>query len=132
MAATAGAIEISWSGSVFLFDRFTDEALPRNFVQTTALTTSTTGAQILSGPPIGARFIWAFSVIVSAATAQGVQQLFVDFDAQRALGELPVIAVDDKTFGAQVSADAVFTTPPSVSRFGDGDLFLLSFGLTQV
>ena len=127
------SVRFQWSTYDYTFTDFTGGDLPRNFVSSTTLTQSATGARVYSGTPYAARFVWAISSVVEEDVARGVMDMFAAFDADRANGNLPTITITDTTFGATVNANGVFTTPPSVSRFGGSSskLYAIAFGVTE-
>lgn len=133
MTAAKGSIQITWTTYDLTFSDFTEGALPRTFVSTSQLRTSSTGAQILSGAPYTAKFVWAVSANVTAADAENLMAMFKAFDDERSLGTLPVMTVDDYTFGSRVTAPAVFTTPPTIEKLGNLEShYTVSFGVTEV
>ena len=107
--------------------------LPRQYVGSSNLTLSTQGSQVYSGAPFAAKLIWTINCPVTNAVAQDITTAFDAFETQRANGALPTVAVDDFTFGSRVTGNAVFSTPPSISRFGlSTQLVVVTFGLSQV
>ena len=133
MAATAGQIELVYSTYTLNFSEFLDQELPRQFVSESSLSLSAQGAQVYSGAPFAAKYIWTINVPVTNAVAQDAVAAFQAFDTARANGDLPTVAVDDFTFGARVTGSAVFTTPPSISKFGRSTTHVVvTFGLSQV
>ena len=133
MAAAAGQLELVYSTYTFTFSEFLDMELPRQYVSDSSLTLSTQGAQVYSGAPFAAKFIWTVNCPVTNSVAQDITAAFDAFEAQRAGGALPTVAVDDFTFGSRVTGNAVFTTPPSISKFGRSTQFVVvTFGLSQV
>ena len=133
MAAASGQLELVYSTYTFNFSEFMDQELPRQFVSEASLGLSAQGAQVYSGAPFGAKYIWTVMVPVTKQVAQDIEQAFITFDEQRANGLLPTVAVDDFTFGNRVTGTAVFTTPPSITKFGRSTTHVLvTFGLSQV
>lgn len=133
MTAAQGSIQLTWSSYDLTFSEFLNDALPRTFVSTAALRTSATGSQVMSGAPFAARYIWAISAHLSASDAESLMNMFKAFDDTRSTGQLPVIAVDDYTFGSRVTGSAVFTTAPSISRAGAQKGFVqVDFAVSEV
>ena len=128
------SVRIQWSTYDFTFTDFTGGELPRTFVSTSALTRSATGAQVYGGAPYTAKYIWAISVVSDKEEARQIMDMFEAFDQERSTGNLPKITVTDTTFGPAVTGEAVFTTPPSVGRWGGAAAlsYAVSFGITQV
>lgn len=129
-----GSIRLQWSTYDLTLAEFAGGELPRNFVSTAALNRSATGAQVYSGAPYAAKYIWAINAICDEDRATTIMNMFAGFDSKRAQGELPQITVTDTTFGATINADGVFTTAPSVSRWGGPSslAYSVAFGITQV
>lgn len=128
------SVRLQWSTYDFSFAEFTGGDLPRTFLSTANLTRSATGAQVYGGAPYTAKYLWTIDTVVTKERGYSVMQMFAAFDASRSVGELPVIAVTDTTCGPELAANAVFTTPPSMSRFGgaSSNLYALAFAITQV
>jgi hypothetical protein len=133
MTAAVGQLELVYSTYSFNFSEFLDEDLPRQFISDSSVGVSAQGAQIYSGAPYTAKYIWTINCPVTKAEAQSIVAAYQDFDSLRAGGGLPTVAVDDLTFGSRETANAVFSTPPSVSKLGRSPTHvLITFGLTQV
>lgn len=133
MTAAAGQIELTYSTYTFSFSEFLDEDLPRQFISEASVGVSAQGAQIYAGAPYTAKHIWTINCPVTKVEAQSIVAAFQDFDSRRASGELPTVTVDDFTFGSRVTANTVFSTPPSVSKFGNSTTHaIITFGLTEV
>ena len=133
MTVTAGQLELNYSTYTFNFSEFLDEDLPRQFVSESSLGVSAQGSQVYAGAPYTAKYIWTINCPVTKAEAESIVAAFQDFDSRRASGELPAIVVDDFTFGSRVVGNTVFSTPPSISKFGNSVTHaIVTFGLTQV
>lgn len=133
MTAAAGQLELAYAPYTFNFSEFLDQELPRQFISESSLGLSAQGTQIYSGAPFAAKYIWTINVPVTKQVAQDIVAAFQAFDTERANGNLPVVSVDDFTFGSSVTGDAVFTTPPSISKFGRSTTHVvITFGLSQV
>ena len=115
------------------FFEFLDQELPRQFVSDSAVNVSAQGAQIYSGNSYVARNIWTINSPVTNEVAEGILEAYRRFEANRSEGGLPYVDIEDKTFGSTVIATAVFSAPPSVSKFGNSPTHvIITFGLTQV
>ena len=133
MAAALGQIELVYSTYTLTFSEFMATDLPRQFVSESNLALSAQGAQIYSGAPYAAKFVWTIDVPVTKQVAEDLISAYQEFEAERANGLLPTVAVDDYTFGSRVTGSAVFTTPPAISKFGLSPTHVLvTFGLSQV
>ena len=133
MAAASGQLELVYSTYTLNFSEFMATDLPRQFVSESNLALSAQGAQIYSGAPFAAKYVWTVDVPVTKQVAQDIVAAFQAFETERANGLLPTVAVDDYTFGSRVTASAVFTTPPAISKFGLSTTHVLvTFGLSQV
>ena len=129
----AGQIKVTYEAYSVIFAVFTDVALPRTFVASTTYSQSLTGSQVISGTPYSAKYLWTISSQVSAEDAENLMLMYRAFDDMRSLGATPVVSVEDRTFGATVTANAVITTPPSISRVGSlGNTYAVALGLTEV
>lgn len=128
------SVRLQWSTYDFTFTDFTGGDLPRTFVSTSNLTRSATGAQVYGGAPYTAKYLWTIDTVVTKEEGYNVMQMYIGFDASRSLGELPIIIVTDTTCGPELVANAVFTTPPSLTKFGGAasKLYAVTFGVTQV
>lgn len=137
MACTApftdGQIRITYESYSVIFAVFIDRALPRTFVASTVYSQSMTGSQVLSGTPYAAKYLWTISSQVSDTDAESLMLMYRAFDAERSTGATPVILIEDRTFGATVTAHAVVTTPPTISKVGNlSDVCTVALGLTEV
>ena len=133
MAAASGQIELVYSTYTFNFSEFMTTDLCRQFVSESSLSLSAQGAQVYSGAPFTAKYVWTIDVPVTKQVAEDIVAAFEAFDLERANGALPTVAVDDFTFGSRVTGSAVFTTPPAISKFGlSTTQVLIAFGLSQV
>lgn len=115
----------------FLFSQFTDGALPRSYVDSAAFTFSGTGAAIISGSASPQKRIWAISSPLPTTEAALFDAMYQAWDADRASGLSAAVGIIDETFGATVNSSAVFSTPPTYSKFGPFYM-IVSFGLTEV
>lgn len=133
MAAASGQLELVYSTYTFNFSEFLEADLPRQFVSESNLSLSAQGAQVYSGAPFAAKYIWTISAPVTKQVAQNIVAAFQSFETARANGGLPSVAVDDFTFGDRLTGSAVFTTPPAISKFGLSTTHVIvTFGLSQV
>jgi len=92
---------------------------------------SANGANVITGPAFRQKYIWGIDAVVTKAEASAFEAMFQDWDSDRALGVSAACGVVDNTFGAEVSGSAIFSTPPTYSKFGPNN-YALSFGLSEV
>ena len=111
--------------------QFSGEDLPRSFQGGFAFDNSANGTSILSGPSYQEKRIWAISAPLEEADVQTLYNMFKAWDTDRAAGLPVACGVLDNTFVETVSANAVFSTPPSFAKLG-GYGFQADFGMTEV
>jgi hypothetical protein len=112
-------------------DQFSGEDVPRSFVGGFSFDNSANGTSILAGPSYQQKRIWSISVPVTQADTQVIYDLFKAWDTDRAEGLPVACGIVDDTFMEEVSANAIFSTPPSFSKLG-GYGFLADFAMTEV
>jgi hypothetical protein len=115
----------------FLFKDFVDTSLPRSYIGSASFEISAGGAAVLSGPTVRERHIWAISAVLSKAEAESFDAMFKAWDNDRSNGLAAAVGIIDETFGPDVNTNAVFSTPPTYSRFSHTHM-VVSFGLTEV
>ena len=115
----------------FVFKNFGDTEMPRTYKSTAAFSFSANGTSILGGPAFRQKYQWVMSSIVTKAEAEQIDLLFQSWDTDRAQGLPAACGITDQTFGPEISASAVFVTPPSYNRLSPR-LTLVSFGLEEV
>ena len=133
---TAPLIGISYTASGgtaynFQIDNFGDNAMPRSYVGAASYGQSVNGASVLGGPAYAEKYQWVISTVMSKTTALSFDVMFRAWDADRAAGRTAACGVSDQTWGATVTTNAVFATPPSYTRLSP-ILTLVSFGLQEV
>lgn len=140
MAATCNNAVISISftngiGDYFAvqFDKF--GAPPRSYVEQTDLTFSVAGSAVQTGSSRKNRMQWSIATWGTREDAFTVDEMFRSWDTDRATGRASVLLVQDQTFVRDTSnpivASAVFTSAPTFESRA-GDLWLISFGLTEI
>lgn len=128
------AVSFTSSGSTvynFVFDKFTDDSLPRTYAETSNFAFSVNGTAILTGPARSQRHIWAISSPLDNATAASFDEMYMAWDLDRSAGLSVALGIVDQTFGDTLTTNAVFSTAPSYSKYGPANM-LVSFGLTEV
>lgn len=115
----------------FTFTEFTDNALPRSYLDGFEFSRSTNGSNILTGAPYRQKYIWAISSPISKADAVSFDAMFQAWDTDRSNGLSAAVGIIDDTFGTQVNTSAVFSTNPVYDRWGPA-FVLVSFGLTEL
>lgn len=111
--------------------QFSGEDLPRSFAGAFSFENSANGTSILSGPSYQEKRIWAISSALEDADVQILYNMFKAWDTDRASGLPVACVVEDDTFVELVSANVVFSTPPSFTKLG-GYGFQVDFGMTEV
>ena len=130
-----GDLSVNYGGTTVVFDKFSDEGLPRAYLGQATLEFSSSGAGYSTGPAKRQRKIWT---VASYATQQQVIDTFTLFDAwdlARSEGlNNAKVTVNDELFGSTITTFAFFTEPPAVTKLGAGNdsYYLLSFALTEV
>ena len=114
----------------FVLDNFGGNEMPRSYESSASFSSSANGASILTGPAYRQKYQWVISTIMPTASAHEFDEMFVDWDTDRSAGYPVALGVNDQTFGATVTGNAVFVTPPSYTRMGP-QLTLVSFGLLE-
>jgi hypothetical protein len=128
------AVSFTSSGSDvynFVFDKFTEDSLPRSYAESENFSFSVNGAAILTGPARANRHIWAISSPIPVATAAEFDEMYQAWDLDRSNGLAVALGVIDQTFGDTLTTNAVFSTAPSYAKYGPAYM-LVSFGLTEV
>lgn len=115
----------------FVFDKFADDNLPRNWAESSNFTFSVNGTAILTGPARAQRHVWAISSPLDNATAASFDEMYMAWDSDRSAGLAVALGIVDETFGDTLTTNAVFSTAPSYSKYGPANM-LVSFGLTEV
>lgn len=138
----AGSITISYGSASVAFTEFSGDELPSSILGQASLEFSQIGAGYSQGPAKQQRKIWAVATYATSAQIVTLNTIFTAWDTARStsLNTAVVNIVDNLLREATnnsgipiVSTTAFFTTPPAVSRIGGtNELFLLSFGLTEV
>jgi hypothetical protein len=113
------------------FTEFTDTALPRMYMAEASYENSVTGASILSGPAYRQKYMWTISCHQTPVKAQELDDMFRAWDEDRSNGYSAALGIIDRTFGAEVSSSALFSTPPSYVYISPS-ITLVSFGLSEV
>lgn len=114
-----------------LFSDFMDNALPRSYVGSTAFSQSANGSSIITGPAYRDKFIWVIDVMMSKDKALELDSLYRSWDLDRSQGLPAAVGLIDQTFGPDVSANAVFSTPPTFLRTSP-ILVGVTFSLSEV
>ena len=115
----------------FVFDNFGDNALPRSYQSEASFSQSANGTSIQEGPAYRQKYIWVISSVVETVKAVEFDAMFQSWDTDRSSGLPVACGIIDQTFGVEVSASAVFSTPPTYVRMGP-KFTMIAFGLTEV
>lgn len=115
---------------------FQGDAYPRTFVEAATVNFSVAGAQVQSGVTRPARYVWAISAVIDAAVAFDLQDLYKDWDTQRATGAVAVVTVTDSTFKRKsdpaIVCKAVFTAAPVFAPRNASGLIWADLALIEV
>ena len=114
-----------------LFSDFMDNALPRSYVGSTAFSQSANGSSIITGPAYRDKFIWVIDVMMNKDKALELDSLYRSWDLDRSQGLPAAVGLIDQTFGPDVTASAVFSTPPTYVRTSP-ILVGVTFALSEV
>ena len=113
------------------FNEFTGAELARTYDSSVDFERSISGTQLIQGRPGRQKYIWAISSPLSEADTRELDDLFQAWDEDRARGLAAAVGVLDETGFRSVSASAIFSTPPTYTKFGPTS-YLVAFGLTEV
>jgi len=113
------------------FSTFTGAELARTYDGSVSFQRGASGSQLITGRKGRQKHIWAISSHLTADKAKDLDDLFRAWDQDRADNLAAAVGVLDTTAIRDVSGSAVFTTPPTFTRFGH-DKFIVAFGLTEV
>lgn len=114
-----------------LFSDFMDNALPRSYSGAATFSQSASGSSIVTGPAYRDKYIWVIDVMLSKEKALELDSLFRSWDSDRSQGLPAAVGLIDQTFGPDVTANAIFSTPPSFVRTSP-ILMGVTFALSEV
>lgn len=115
----------------FLFKTFTGSELARTYNATAQYSVSANGTSIIAGPSTRQKYIWAIEGPLALSDAQSFDAMFKAWDLDRAAGRSAAVGITDDTFGTTVNTSAIFSTPPTYTKFGS-KYMLVAFGLSEV
>jgi len=115
----------------FILDNFGGNEMPRIYESSATFTRSVNGANLMGGPAVTQKSQWVISSMMPEQSAFELDAMFRSWDADRALGLPAAIGITDRTFGPEISANAVFITPPTYTYISP-TLTLVSFGLQEI
>jgi len=129
------SIGIAYSGSGtsynIILENFTDRAIPRAYESQANFARTASGTTSLSGSGSSQKRIWAISCLVTRQEAETLDEMFRAWDDDRAAGKAAACGLADNCFGAPVSANVLFTTPPSYV-YASPSLIQVDFAVTEV
>lgn len=138
----AGQLIIGYGLDAVSFTDFSGDDLPGSVLGQASLEFSQIGLGYAQGPARTQRKIWAVATYATSTQIATLNTIFTAWDSDRAtsLNTAVVNVYDDllreKTGNSSIPytlTTAFFTTPPTVSLVGgSNEIFLLSFGLTEV
>lgn len=128
-----GIAYLSQAGQSYnlLLDTFDGNEAARSYDSSVSFERGVSGQQVLTGRPGRQKYIWAISAVLNKADAEKLDDMFRDWDTDRATGKAVAVGITDTTLLASVTTDAIFTTPPSFIRLNPYT-YSVSFGLTEV
>ena len=131
--ADFGIAYSSSGGSSFnvILTVFADSAIPRSYSNENGIAPGLAGTTLLTGPTYSQKRIWSISAIVTKTIAIELDSLFRAWDQDRSDGMSVACGVIDRTFGPDVSANAIFSTAPTFDYVNENHI-VASFGLTEV
>lgn len=113
------------------FNSFSGPEIARTYDASADFQRGSSGTQLISGRGGRQKYIWAISGHLDKETAKNIDDMFQAWDADRSLGLAAAVGIVDQTGVSNVTAQAVFTTPPSYTKFGPSR-FAVALGLTEV
>ena len=130
-----GDLSINYGSTTVVFNKFSDEALPRAYLSQATLEFSAVGAGYSTGPAKRQRKMWTVAAYATETQVNNTFSLFDAWDTARSTGlNTAQITVTDELFGTTINASAFFTEPPAVTALasGNAEYYLISFALTEV
>ncbi len=129
------SIGIAYSGSGasynIVFTDFTDRSIPRTYESQANFARTASGTTSLAGSGSSQKRIWAISCLVTRQEAETLDEMFRAWDADRAAGKAAACGLVDDCFGAPVSTNVLFTTPPSFV-YASPSLIQVDLAVTEV
>lgn len=110
---------------------FAESSIPRSYSNESGMVPGLAGATLLTGPTYSQKRIWSISAVVTKIIALELDSLFRAWDQDRSSGISAACGVVDRTFGPDVSANAIFSTAPTFDYVSD-NFIVASFGLMEV
>jgi hypothetical protein len=115
----------------FVFDKFFDTTIPRSYVESNTFSFSVSGTAILNGPAYRQKRIWAINSLLTNEQAEDFDEMYIAWDQDRSEGLNVALGLADTTFGPQINANVIFSTPPTYQKF-DPRHMLVAFGVTEI
>ncbi len=132
MAAFAIAYTASGGASHnIIFRESMTPSIAREYDSTADFSRTASGGSVINGRSGRQKYIWAISSLVTKTVALELDTLFRDWDNDRASGQAAACGVLDQTFGPDVSANVVFTSPPTYTWLSPTSV-QVDFGVTEV
>jgi hypothetical protein len=131
--ASIGLAYTSQGGTSYniVLDQFTGAEIPRIYDGSATFGRTASGGTTIASRAGSQKYIWGISTPVTKTKALQIDTMFQAWDDDRGAGYAAAIGVTDQTFGASVTASAVFSTPPSYTYSND-NYVVVSFGLSEV
>jgi len=114
-----------------VFRDFTSTDIPRSFDNTAGFNRSQTGALIQQGPRFTQKYVYTIDCMVETQVAEDLEQLYADWDTDRASGRSVAVGLVDTCFGATKELTVTFSVAPTFTYAGPRHT-IVSFGLQQV
>ena len=131
MAGLAIAFTSSGRSWNIVFTDFTSTDLPRSYENSAGFGRSQTGALIQSGPRYQQKYSWVIDCLIDKDAALALDELYTQWDQDRAQGKSVVVGITDATFGPVIQGIATFTSAPSFT-YASPRKIIASFGLMGV
>jgi hypothetical protein len=124
-------IAISFLTYSVTFDKFTDENLPRTYLEEGTIDYSLAGTTIVGGPNRVSKRTWAISAILHETDAKELEAMYRSWMSSKVTGNSFVVNLVDETFtNDTISAGVLFSVAPTFTKFSPNS-WLCSVGLVE-
>ena len=128
IAYTAQTNSGSWN---IVFSEFTSNDIPRTYSGEATFEYSTDGSLVLGGPAYVQKYLWTIDCIITKTAGLELDQLYREWDTDRASLLAAAVGIVDDTWGPQYTGNAVFASPPKFTYL-NGNRCIASLGLQEV
>jgi hypothetical protein len=124
-------IAISFSTYGVTFEKFTDENLPRTYLEEGTIEYSLAGTTIVGGPNRISKRTWAISAVLDDADAKELEAMYRSWMQSKVTGSSFVVNLTDETFTDEtISAGVLFSVAPTFTKFSPTS-WLCSVGFVE-